>query len=366
MIISNVTNTPLQNTPPTSKVNNSNKAEENNNSKPTINTSDSSNVATSSSSKSVSNLDFVNGQNKPTPKTEYFFINGIFNDFTDAHSSAQLLADLIKQPVHLFHNPTEGLTDVSQAVGNRVFDRQTDFSRKVTNNLYNNLTKSDNNIKILAHSHGSAIMAEALNTVENRLRSEGKSRQEITNIMNRVTIVSIGAFATKNDYPTGINFTRIANPHDPVANAASVSLGGRAEDVRYRIDETRQNAQQLERRGNRELSNLLHGDLSAARRVANIIPQYLIASARRDSAETEYAARTTLRTVGRVANGIYGIGSAIEIATNDLQKDINNRNVRNNIGEYLFRDHAVNAKNFNQGYLVNPTHRNNILNALTK
>ncbi|MFN4149885.1 MAG: hypothetical protein ACK4IX_02995, partial [Candidatus Sericytochromatia bacterium] len=71
--------------------------------------------------------------------------------------------------------------------------------------------KMDRAPSIMAHSQGSAITADALNIVRKRLLDETKNLAETERKMATISVLTIGGFASRNDYPDEVKLVKIEN-----------------------------------------------------------------------------------------------------------------------------------------------------------
>lgn len=180
-------------------------------------------------------------------------VNGVFNDFDDANKTNEEIRKISGKNVMLHHNPTHGVSDLVEAVSQLLDNEPLSTLSKYTNSLdskspnhikpYNPLSlksnietffkgleikneqteeqklaavvysaiKMDRAPSIMAHSQGSAITADALNIVRKRLLEDTKNLAETERKMATVSVLTIGGFASRNDYPDEVKLVKIEN-----------------------------------------------------------------------------------------------------------------------------------------------------------
>lgn len=71
--------------------------------------------------------------------------------------------------------------------------------------------KNGESYEINAHSQGAAITADALNIVRDRLYENTKNLKETEMKMSNITVLTIGGFATRKDFPNEVKIKMMAN-----------------------------------------------------------------------------------------------------------------------------------------------------------
>lgn len=180
-------------------------------------------------------------------------VNGVFNDFDSANKTNDRIREISGKNVMLHHNQTHGVSDLVEAVSQLLDNESLSTLSKYTNSIdskspnhiksYNPLSlkshietffrgleikneqteeqklasviytaiKMDRAPSIMAHSQGSAITADALNIVRKRLLEDTKNLAETERKMATVSVLTIGGFASRNDYPDEVSLVKIEN-----------------------------------------------------------------------------------------------------------------------------------------------------------
>lgn len=180
-------------------------------------------------------------------------VNGVFNDFDDANKTNDEIRSISGKNVMLHHNETHSVSDLVEAVSQLLDSEVLSTASKFTNSFdpkspnhiksYNPLSlksqvetffrgleikneqteeqklasviytaiKMDRAPSIMAHSQGSAITADALNIVRKRLLEDTKNLAETERKMATVSVLTIGGFASRNDYPEEVKLVKIEN-----------------------------------------------------------------------------------------------------------------------------------------------------------
>lgn len=158
------------------------------------------------------------------PVTRNFFINGIRTPESSARSDQNLISQKLGQPVELVYNPTRGVMgDAIESVQN-ITGADTAISRQMQSRLRATL-ESGENIRVFAHSQGSAITGDALHKLAAQYRAEGKTPAQVQALMGRVEVVSFGGFADRESFPPGVKFTLRRDPNDHIPQLATAAQG---------------------------------------------------------------------------------------------------------------------------------------------
>jgi hypothetical protein len=223
-----------------------------------INISDQNKIGTKNSKSSVNtSLDIVDNKeitsfykktinpsksidDKKTNNESVFYINGILTKSSSAEKQTKEIAELTGKPITLLYNPTEGfVNDVIESA----FQVMNINTKKSTVNdtaeVFYQTLKSGKELKVVAHSQGAAITAQALTNVEKRLIHENNSSSEVKDILKKVTVVTIGGAASKSDFPSSIKYTERKNKDDIVPKLAESTGTKRPEDLLYKIKDTK-------------------------------------------------------------------------------------------------------------------------------
>lgn len=156
--------------------------------------------------------------NKPT---EFFYINGINTTKADSDKTKAILEKILDKPVKQIYNPTEGmLKDGVEAVHELLTNSASnDIDHKTANVLYNSI-KEGNGLKIIAHSQGAAITANALNECKKKLLDDGLSKNEVSKLMSNCQVVTLGGFTSVEDFPKEVKVLQMNEKKDPVPSIA--------------------------------------------------------------------------------------------------------------------------------------------------
>lgn len=172
-------------------------------------------------------------------KEDLFYVNGILTKSDSAEKQAKETANLVGKPVTLLYNPTEGFLNdvVESALQVMNIDNKKSTVNDTSEKFYQTL-KGGKELKVVAHSQGAAITAQALTKVEKRLLSEN-SPTEVKNMLKKVTVVTMGGAASKADFPSNVNLIERKHSGDIVPKLAENPGGKRPEDLLYKIKETK-------------------------------------------------------------------------------------------------------------------------------
>lgn len=156
--------------------------------------------------------------NKPT---EFFYINGINTTKSDSDKTKAILEKILDKPVKQIYNPTEGmLKDGVEAVHELLTNSAAnDIDHKAADVLYNSIKKG-NGLKIIAHSQGAAITANALNECKNKLLDDGLNKNEVSKLMSNCQVVTLGGFTSVEDFPKEVKVLQMNEKKDPVPSIA--------------------------------------------------------------------------------------------------------------------------------------------------
>lgn len=176
--------------------------------------------------------------NKQKPKeTVMFSVNGILNDEKSAEKTKDIIENIAGKKVTLIHNPTKmlGLHDIAEASVQLLNDSSINkIDRKVENQIYDAL-KSGKSVKIVAHSQGAAITADALNAVKNRLLEDSKNLKQTLKLIANVEVLTIGGFANRNDFPNEVKVTEIKNSSDPIPVIGQNIFSSNIDDIKFQL-----------------------------------------------------------------------------------------------------------------------------------
>ncbi len=167
-------------------------------------------------------FDPVAGNVQSTP-TKNFYVNGIRTPEDRADQARDLVAEKLGQDVELLYNPTEGLLKDGVEAWRNLSGFDTEISQQVEAKFKAALDKGEK-VRIFAHSQGSAITADALRGLEETYAKEGKSPEEIQQLMSQVEVVGFGGFADYKSFPEGVNVKLARNKNDHVPQLATASL----------------------------------------------------------------------------------------------------------------------------------------------
>jgi hypothetical protein len=139
----------------------------------------------------------------------WFYINGVVTDHWIAQINAEYLADLFHRPIHILHNPTDGLhRDLIECIRGRTMQDTTSVAERVLDELKKHLArgkgKGRKKIVIIAHSQGTIITSELVK----RLKGEKRllSRMEVfhfafcANEFPDHCVRHVEHFANENDF----------------------------------------------------------------------------------------------------------------------------------------------------------------------
>ena len=114
----------------------------------------------------------------------WFYINGVVTDHWIAQINAEYLADQFHRPIHILHNPTDGLhRDLVECIRGRTIQDTTSVTQRILDELKKHLAggkgKGRKKIVVIAHSQGTIIASE----VVKRLKGDKRllSRMEVFN-----------------------------------------------------------------------------------------------------------------------------------------------------------------------------------------
>lgn len=175
---------------------------------------------------------------------DVYYINGILTGKNSAEKSAEKVADLVNKPVNLIYNPSEGfLNDVVEAAVEVMDIHAPQQVVDKTAERFHDTLKSGKELKIVAHSQGAAITAQALTKIEERFFREGCTKEEVKNLMKKVTVVTMGGASSKEDYSPYVKLVERKNENDLVPKLASKTGLKRTEDSLAQIFESKDESQ---------------------------------------------------------------------------------------------------------------------------
>ncbi|MFN4151416.1 MAG: hypothetical protein ACK4IX_10770, partial [Candidatus Sericytochromatia bacterium] len=179
------------------------------------------------------------GKNK-----EFFYVNGMVTDEKTAKSTGKELEKLLGNKINVIHNPTKGgLNDFIESLSERhnVFIpgitkgmiKGTTFDEITvkTANKFLDKINNEKELKIVCHSQGGAITSNALEYAKQKLLSDGKSEKEISKIMSKIEVVTLGAATSPDKFPEGVKVVQIYHPKDPVPKVAGKDLSSEDSEI---------------------------------------------------------------------------------------------------------------------------------------
>ena len=99
----------------------------------------------------------------------WFYINGVVTDHWIAQLNAEHLADVFKRPIHILHNPTEGLhRDIRECVSGRVLHQNVEVTESLRRQLIK-LAGHRRKIVLIAHAQGTIIASEIVKQLRERM-----------------------------------------------------------------------------------------------------------------------------------------------------------------------------------------------------
>lgn len=154
-----------------------------------------------------------------------WFVNGILNhlDSADPRESTffktlQAIADRTGQPVIGLYNATNGfVSDVRQASFDIRGSLDNPATRSLANALYDQLA-GGNEVHLMGHSQGTAIINQALNDVKRRFESQGLDHCQVLDKLSKVTAEIYGS--PVYDFVNGPSYYHRCNYMDMICNAA--------------------------------------------------------------------------------------------------------------------------------------------------
>lgn len=159
------------------------------------------------------------------PDGRVLFVNGIMNNLGDQMKAMQGLADVTNAEVIGMHNATGGsVRDVLEAAGQKLGLRTPSVVKNTARIILDELAWNGP-VRLAGHSQGGLILSQALSLVQETLKKEGHSPDEIAKAMARIEVTTFGSAATS--YPDGPKYTHVLNELDPVAKGAT-ALGYKA------------------------------------------------------------------------------------------------------------------------------------------
>lgn len=229
----------------------------NNENKSNYNISDQAKINTKNSTASVkTNVDIVDDNKNSfysktlnpaklnkgfdSSKESLFYVNGILTKGDSAEKQTQEISNLVGKPVTLLYNPTEGFVNDVVESALQVMNIKNDKSTvNATSEKFYQTLKSGKELKVVAHSQGAAISAQALTNVEKRLLMETRNPSEVKEMMKKVTVVTMGGAASKADFPSNVNLIERKHKGDIVPKLAENPNVKRPEDLLYKIIDTK-------------------------------------------------------------------------------------------------------------------------------
>ncbi len=224
-----------------------------------INEKDSSEIKFKDSSKAVEvktitgitvkdfDSSIINNQNKG--KMNHTGVNGIMNKQDYAESTFDKMSSIQGKNIELVYNESHGIVaDSLEAVAGMLDSSIIKAVAKVANNLDSesknpikllsiakgdlrpiayallekgpeviladkiyNKVKNGESYELNAHSQGAAISADALQIVRDRLYEDTKNLKETEMKMSNISVLTIGGFATRKDFPNEVKLKTMAN-----------------------------------------------------------------------------------------------------------------------------------------------------------
>lgn len=195
------------------------------------------NVSYNSEKSNDITCDFVDSieDNNNSKQTEFFYINGINTTKSDSDKTKAILEKILDKPVQQIYNPTEGmLKDGIEAVHELLTNSASNnIDHKAADVLYDSIKKG-NGLKVIAHSQGAAITANALNECKKKLLDDGLSKNEVSKIMANCQVVTLGGFTSVEDFPKEVKVLQMNERKDPVPSIAYNPIKKTSDD--YAID----------------------------------------------------------------------------------------------------------------------------------
>ena len=158
-----------------------------------------------------------NLNNNKFKETKLFYVNGIDTNKSDAFKTSETIRDLTNKPVNLIHNPSKGaLRDGVEAVHQLLTNSAVNRIDNKTANIFYDTLKSGQGIKVVSHSQGAAITANALNECKKKFMDEGYSLEETSKIMSNCQVITMGGFSSVEDFPKEVKILEVKEIHDLV------------------------------------------------------------------------------------------------------------------------------------------------------
>ncbi|MFN8673676.1 MAG: hypothetical protein U0457_16550 [Candidatus Sericytochromatia bacterium] len=194
---------------------------------------------------SSENID-LEGKNKKD--TKFFYVNGINTNEKDANTTAETLSSLTNKKVNPIYNPTEGMAkDALEASGEMLTNSANNaIDRKAANIFYETL-KSGHPIKIIAHSQGAAITANALNECKKRFISDGLNPESVSKMMANCQVITLGGFTSIKDFPKEVKILEMKEKKDPIPKIAVANKSLNSDDFVLNRDASIKSLERKER-----------------------------------------------------------------------------------------------------------------------
>lgn len=182
------------------------------------------------------------GKNK-----DFYYVNGINTDKDQASYTKDLLSSITGQKFIPIHNETDGIfSDLIEASRERFSSSKFDMVSLNTALKFSDTLSKGRELKIVAHSQGAAITADALKLCEklmiyNKLNIKldslstkdieeadkkaknapeyKKTIEHVNKIMNSVEVITMGGAASQDQFPN-VKLVEILNSKDPVPKLA--------------------------------------------------------------------------------------------------------------------------------------------------
>ncbi|MEZ0375464.1 MAG: hypothetical protein ACAI44_40625 [Candidatus Sericytochromatia bacterium] len=193
--------------------------------------------------------DFVGAQADPCDlpqswgrfeECDFLYINGIMTDAKLADQTRDTLTDLIGKPVTCVYNPTHGLLmDGPEAVrGMTTSTVANSIDRSSSWAIYSTL-KEGKGVKIICHSQGAAITANALNECKRKLLHDGMPPEQVAALMANCQVLALGHLSSIQDFPKEVSVLQMADEDDPVAAIAYNPTGFSTDDLTAHLTRAR-------------------------------------------------------------------------------------------------------------------------------
>lgn len=188
--------------------------------------------------------------NKTSGGETIWYINGIFTDIGGQYATMKLIAQQTKQQIIGIRNSTEaGLADVYQTKADIERRGNNEATTTLAKLLYQKLSvkNTTEEIHLLAHSQGTVIVRNAIESVKKSFEDEGKNFCEV---LEKLSLIKAEIYGSPVfEFPTGPSYYHSCNYNDPVCDGTIVPQPGvrprESREIRDRDAGVSKNAQYL-------------------------------------------------------------------------------------------------------------------------